>query len=299
VGDESVLEILLDALLKPEYAAGVVVDGFPRTQVQVECLKMFYDKVTTLRQEEGDDIPKPVFHCVLLFVDEEESVRRQLMRGRQAQEHNRKVAASGVGRPLEIRATDLSADAARNRYRLFKDTTFEALQSLRQIFHFHFIDAEASLDEVQRKIEQEFTYQSSLELHQATFGRIRHIPLSSEVVTHARQELVKRLDHYNFHQTELFQKIIEKIDTKFIPIIQRHAITGMALINSEHRIFDHPDALAMLIDIFSERGYRAVADINLIDVPTRFDPQTGAITCTTKRVYRFQIRFTPAPIRRR
>jgi adenylate kinase len=41
VGDREVIGLLFDELLKPEYHDGVVVDGFPRTKVQVECLKLF------------------------------------------------------------------------------------------------------------------------------------------------------------------------------------------------------------------------------------------------------------------
>ena len=54
----------------------------------------------------------------------------------------------------------------------------------------------------------------------------------------------------------------------------------------------------MLIDVFSERGYHAVVDINRQDIPESFDPATGKITCRTKRVYRMQIRFAGSEIRR-
>jgi adenylate kinase len=49
--------------------------------------------------------------------------------------------------------------------------------------------------------------------------------------------------------------------------------------------------------VFSERGYHAVVDIHRIDVPERFEPATGAITCTSKKVYRIQIRFQGSEIR--
>jgi hypothetical protein len=42
VGDQQVMELLFEALLKPEYATGVVVDGFPRTKEQAECIKYLY-----------------------------------------------------------------------------------------------------------------------------------------------------------------------------------------------------------------------------------------------------------------
>ena len=169
VGDEEVTYLLLHKLLDPIYERGVIVDGFPRTQVQVECLKLFYDKMTELREEfRNHNFPRPLFRSVLLFVDEEVSIERQLHRGREAQEHNRKATESGVGQLAEIRATDLDPAAARKRYQVFKETTFEALRSLRAIFHFRFIDASQPLAEVQQEIEEEFSYQSSLELSHKT-----------------------------------------------------------------------------------------------------------------------------------
>jgi adenylate kinase len=43
-----------------------------------------------------------------------------------------------------------------------------------------------------------------------------------------------------------------------MPIVIRHAISGVALVNTEEPTLDEPHALAMLIDIFSERGFHAV-----------------------------------------
>ena len=40
VGDREVIGILLRELLKPEYRDGCILDGFPRTNVQVESLKL-------------------------------------------------------------------------------------------------------------------------------------------------------------------------------------------------------------------------------------------------------------------
>src|ERR1700752_4970639 len=82
---------------------------------------------------------KPMFRIALLFVSEEVSVQRQLMRGREKQEHNRQVRESGIGKLFEERVTDFDPELCRNRYKTFKDTTFDALQSLRKLFHFHFI----------------------------------------------------------------------------------------------------------------------------------------------------------------
>ena len=180
---------------------------------------------------------------------------------------------------------------------MFKETTFEALRSLRAIFHFRFIDASQPLAKVQQEIEEEFSYQSSLELSHKTFDRVRTITPASRLVLYARQELVKRLEIYNEDHPELFQQVIDKVNSKFMPIVTRYAITGMTLVNSEDALFENPLALAMLIDIFSERGYQALADVNHIEVPHRIDPQTHEIICQQKRVFRFQIRFAASAIR--
>ena len=45
VGDKEVIGIMLRKLLEPEFRDGALLDGFPRTRVQVECLKMLVDKI--------------------------------------------------------------------------------------------------------------------------------------------------------------------------------------------------------------------------------------------------------------
>lgn len=303
VGDREVVEILFRKLLEPQYADGAILDGFPRTRVQVECLKLLYARMSHLRREYyatplATFFRQPVIHIMVLFVDERESVARQLKRGREVRMHNDEVRRTGIGELLEERLTDLNEEAARHRYRVFKEKTYDALQSLREIFHFHFVNAQGPIDEVQQNIIKELQYQSSLELDPRTYDRLRVLPIASEIVLHARQELVRRLDQYEFNSAELFQQVIRFIETKMMPIIVRHAISGRAHINSEDRLFDDPVALAMLIDIFSERGYHAVIDVHRQEVPERVDLQTGKIICRSKKVIRMQITFVGSEIRR-
>ncbi len=266
VGDRQVMGILLRKLLDKEYFNGAVLDGFPRTKVQVECLKMLFAKMHQLRREYyttplGVFFPQPIFHIMVLFVDEKESIARQLKRGREVYNHNEEVRRTGIGELLEERVTDLSEERARNRYRVFKEKTYEALQSLREVFHYHFINAQCPLDEVQRNIIRELQYQSTLELDPRTYDRLRNLPLASEIVLHARQELVRRLDSYEIQHTELFKRVTLLIETKIMPIVRRHSLSGIALVNTEDGVFEDPLALAMVIDVFSERGYHAVIDI--------------------------------------
>lgn len=303
VGDREVVSLLLRELMKPMYRDGVILDGFPRTRVQVECLKMLVDKMHELRREFygtplGIHFRQPTIHIMVLFVDEKESVARQLKRGRETRQHNAEVRRTGVGTLLEERATDFDEALARRRYRVFKEQTWDALQSLKEIFHYHFVNAQGPIDEVEQNIVKELEYQSTLELDPRTVDRLRNVPVASEITIHARQELVKRLDGYEFGQPELLSKVVCFIEKRIMPIVLRHAISGVALVNTEESVLDDPLALAMLIDVFSERGYHAVVDLHKIEVPERVDLETGVIKCRTKKVYRIQIRFQGSVIRR-
>lgn len=303
VGDREVTQIILRKLLEPTYKSGAVVDGFPRTKVQVECVKLLYNKLIALRNkyastQYADYFKKPHYHIVVLFVDQEESVKRQLNRGRQAKIHNEKVLESGVGKLIEVRATDLDSVAALNRYRTFKEKTYDALKELREIFFYHFINAHGTIEEVRERIDKELRYQGSLELDEATHDDISCIPIASSLGTHARQDLVDRLDSYEQHQKKLFKEVIETVKREFMPIILRHAISGMAVVNTENAIFNNPDALVMLIDIFSERGYHLTIDIHREEIPESVDPETFKINVRTKRVYRVRIQFQGSEIRR-
>lgn len=303
IGDREVLAVLLRRLLEPKYRDGVILDGFPRTKVQVECLKMLYEKMVQLWREFygtplGIHFRQPIVHIVVLFVDEKESIARQLKRGRETKTHNAGVRASGRGQLWEERVTDFDEALAARRYRVFKDQTWDALLSLKDIFHYHLINAQGTLFEVEDNIAQELAYQSSLELDPRTYDQLRTLPLASEIVVHARQELVKRLDGYALSHPELFARIIGLIEKKILPIVCRHAISGHAHVNSEDPLFEEPQALAMLIDIFSERGYHAVVDIIRVDVPDTFDLKTGKITCRQKKVHRFMVRFRGSELRR-
>jgi adenylate kinase len=303
VGDEEVLRLLLKELLKPQFRDSAVLDGFPRTKVQVECLKMFYDEMVNLRKEFSDGpqahfFRQPVFHIMVLFVDEVESIARQLKRGQETLEHNAEVRQSGIGVLEEERATDFDPDLARNRYRTFKEKTYDALVSLKQIFHYHFINAQAPIQVVQQNIIRELEYQSSLELDPRTYDTLRHIPLADEIVVKARQELVNRLDSYQVEHTETFQKVVDFIQEKMMPVIKRYAVTGRATVNTEDVLFQNPVAIAILIDVYSERGFQAMVDIHRLEIPEKVDLQTGIITTREKKVYRMTIFFSGSKIRR-
>ncbi|MEL0098314.1 MAG: nucleoside monophosphate kinase, partial [Opitutae bacterium] len=242
--------------------------------------------------------PKPRFHIIMLFIDEDESVRRQLLRGERTISHNKEVEASGVGEAWELRKTDLDDASAHKRYKTFKESTYDSLTTLREVFHYHFINAHGTIIEVQQRIISELKYQSSLELDQPTYDRISSIPLAEQLSLHARQLLVNRLDSYEKFHCELFERVVGLIKSKFIPIVEKHAISGLAYINSEDAVLDDPLAITMLIDVFTERGFTAVVDIRKMEVPARIDPKSYEIINRVKNVYRVRINFPGSKIRR-
>ncbi|MEM9016091.1 MAG: nucleoside monophosphate kinase [Verrucomicrobiota bacterium] len=303
VGDREVMAILLRKMLEEEFRDGAVLDGFPRTKVQVECTKLLVQKIEELHRSHVDTplaqhFRRPTVHVMVLFVDEKTSVDRQLYRGRQIAQHNDEVRATGVGELKELRKTDLDIEAAKHRYRVFKESTWDALQSLREVFFYHLINAQGTIDEVEQNILNELKYQSSLELEPDTFEVIRGIPLASELVVHARQELVRRLDAYAREEHDLFKQVVDLINEKFIPIIERHAISGRAVINNEDEVLSNPAALAMLIDVFSDRGYHAVVDKQLTRIPERVNVNTGEIEFRPNTTYRIRVYFEGSEIRR-
>ncbi len=303
VGDREVVSILLQELLREEYRDGCILDGFPRTKVQVACLKLLVSKMHALRADFhntpiGIHFRQPTVHIMVLFVDERTSVERQLRRGLDIKRHTEEVVRTGLGELQEERPTDYDQALAQRRYRVFKEQTWEALQSLKEKFHYHFVNAQGSITEVEQNILRELQYQSTLELDPRTHDRLRMIPVASEIIIHARQEMVKRLDSYEVEHRDLFAKVVAFVRFKVMPIVIRHAISGVALVNTEEPVLEDPLALAMLIDIFSERGYHAAVDLHRIEVPEHVNLTTGQLTCRIKKVYRIQIRFRGSEIRR-
>src|SRR3954466_1477593 len=146
VGDREVVGLLLRQLLRTEYRDGAVLDGFPRTKVQVECLKLLVDRMHALRRQFyhtplSIHFRQPTVHIMVLFVDEKESIARQLKRGRETLAHNDEVRRAGAGRLSEDRPTDHDETLARRRYQAFKEQTWDALRSLEEIFHYHLVNA--------------------------------------------------------------------------------------------------------------------------------------------------------------
>ncbi len=245
VGDREVIGILLRKLLEQDFRDGAVLDGFPRTRVQVECLKRLVGEIKKLHHEYqntplASQFRRPTIHAMVLFISEQTSIERQLHRGDEIARHNREVEETGLGQAIELRATDLTREAARRRYRVFKEQTWDALKSLKEIYHYHYVNAEGPIEEVEQNILKELQYQSSLELEPRTFDRLRPLPLAEETILHARQELVKRLDGYEMEHTELFREVVDLVQSKFMPIIKLHALSGLRDRQFRASAVEHP-----------------------------------------------------------
>ncbi|KAG0375328.1 hypothetical protein BGX24_009252 [Mortierella sp. AD032] len=295
VSDGKVIENLLHALLDCEPEVGVLVDGFPRSEVQVECLKLFHERMHELRKEYKhtplkDYFPRPTFRICVLYVDEEISVNRQVMRGKLIKEHNAQVMRSGKGEVMEERVTDFDELLIRARYQIFKDH-YSCLLKLSKIFPFHLINAVGSIDSVMRIILKEFEYQSSLELEHDTYEAISHIPLATKIGIHARQDLIRRLEHYCETEPDIFSKAVRFIDQEVSPMIARHAISGQALVRSDNTILSDPKIVEVVISILSERGYAVTMDERVHETPKRVDPKTFEIILERTHVYALNVRF--------
>ena len=156
VGDLEVVEALFDVLVKDEYRLGTVVDGFPRTKIQVrapsseppvprargcsrrpllhgrlqvDVLRLMHQKMK--EQAYKFNLPRPRLRVVVLFVDEATSIARQLRRGKKARDHNKRVKTTGVGELKPVRETDLHISAARKRYQMYLTNTLAPLEELK------------------------------------------------------------------------------------------------------------------------------------------------------------------------
>lgn len=334
IADGVAVEKLFRALLAPSAAAGVVVDGFPRTPLQVECLTLLADKMRELHAEHycsasprsvAPDFsaavaaaasaghpaeaagaspprvlfPPPRFLVAILYVSEAESISRQLNRGREAAAHNAKVRETGVGELVEERPTDGDAALVSRRYGIFvrhRDT----LLGLADRFPCTIIDAGDSVADVQRRLVLEFATQ---ELSARTYTAVASIPRATRVRERARPELVARLDEWQRSRRPLFASAVRMISEQFIPACRRAAFAGTAVVkvsptSEGWRELQQPLCVDLVVDILSERGYSVRHDVVSQQVPTRVDLTTGLIECTTMDTHRFVVQFPCAQLNR-
>ncbi|MDR2667885.1 MAG: nucleoside monophosphate kinase [Puniceicoccales bacterium] len=151
IDDAAVTKAVFTKLLSGAYSGGAIVDGFPRTAQQAECVKLLYDKILSRNQQSE-------FRMVLFEVPQNVSVDRQLGRGREATRFNEEVKKTGKGKPIAVRKTDVDPGAARMRYRTYVEQTEHAGDVMKQFFPCHRIDANGSLDQVKDNITATFKH---------------------------------------------------------------------------------------------------------------------------------------------
>jgi len=143
VDDAIVFRVLMEELTKPQYRQGVVVDGFPRTEQQAAWLKSMHDTLSTTKSS-------PKFSFVMLFINEEASIARQLARGVAVRKLNSVRNAGGLTL-LEERVTDTCENAARTRYRSFV-AQYDAVARQAASFPLSIVDASASVEVVRQRL---------------------------------------------------------------------------------------------------------------------------------------------------
>jgi adenylate kinase len=285
VSDSIVTELLLERLLEARYRNGVIIDGFPRTEGQVECVQLLRQKMNELRNKFshasiGRQFPRPRFVVAILYVDEQESVRRQLARGAKARDHNRRVKERGYGEMLPVRDTDMSEEIARHRYAVFLKH-YHTIQKLRKHFTFTVINATGSVQDVEQRIKREFAYQSSTELSQLAFESICDIPTVSDAQANARQLLVARIEEYVRVNQALFSHVVAILSREFTDAIASNAIGGEAWVRADAAIFADPFAQQIVVDVMSERGYYVIVRQDL----------------SNEKHITFRLRWPPLPMR--
>ena len=304
VPDAMVLDALLDAILNPEVndGAGLVIDGFPRTATQVDFVKLLYDKLMDRHARNADSAdewrsPRPSFKVVILYVDEKESVKRQMKRAELTSLHNERVRDAGTGDVWNVRATDVNEALCRRRYQVFK-AHYNTILRLKSYFPFSLIDAMGSLQDCRSQIVRELRYQSSLDLDEKTYAAIRHLPLARDLVRVARQRLVFRLDLYCKKHYKMFTDIISLIDMEIMPVLKQCSMAGHAEYRSRHPLLLSSHlAVDMLIDILTDRGFNVAHFVEERLVPRRVDMKTGAIQMESEDVHSFRITFNKENIR--
>ncbi|KAI3433651.1 hypothetical protein D9Q98_003460 [Chlorella vulgaris] len=304
VPDHMVLDAMMEVILNPETndGAGLVIDGFPRTALQVDFVKLLHDRLMALSMQHADApeewrFPRPSFKVVILYVDEEESVRRQMRRATLAAMHNKRVMDAGTGDVWDVRTTDVNEALCRRRYQVFK-AHYHTILRLKSFFPFSLIDAMGTLEEARQQIMRELRYQSSLDLDEATYAAIRHLPLARDLVRVARQRLVFRLDAYCKRDNKLFGDVIRMIDAEVIPVLKQSSLAGAAEFRTQTQLLaDHPNAVDIMIDVLSDRGFSVGHTLEERLVPQRVDLATGDIKLRTDHVHVFRITFDKENVR--
>lgn len=220
-----------------------------------------------------------------------------MQRAQVASLHNKRVMDAGAGDLLEQRVTDTSIDTCKKRYNIFRQH-YTATLRLKQFFPFHLIDSMGSLSETQDAITTELRYQSSLDLSFSTYQAIRHLPVAKDLVQLARQKLVHRLNAHSEKHPHVFQRVIDVITAEIMPLLRESGMSGSVEYISNLRLLnDHPQAAQILIDILTDRGFKASHSAEVSQVPISVDLSTGLIKTRKDIKHRFSISWDSQSVR--
>jgi hypothetical protein len=136
---------------------------------------------------------------------------------------------------------------------------------------------------------QELRYQSSLDLSEEAYNAIRHLPLAKDLQQTARQQLVGRLEVYCSQQRPLFGRVLDILQSRVLPLLVQGALAGSAEWLSQEALFSqHPVCVDMLLDVLSDRGFKATYCKETVMVPVSIDAATGSITVRPQPQHRFR-----------
>jgi len=180
---EQVVEQLMISLFDPQYAQGVVVDGF----VSITCARVvpfmfkYFHEIHDLSSTSIEKNPTPpVFKFCVLYVNEDNSVRRQLV-NHEKQDSEKKF----------------DAEDGRKLYRKFLKRTQQVVELIEMHFSFHLIDANGTLAQVQMI--------ASAEIASETNGALNHDATLVKALSPAANSKRNRSSRNNSYRSNSFR----------------------------------------------------------------------------------------------
>ena len=262
ISDADVIGCVLEALVQPRYAGGVVLDGYPRTATQAASLVALSERLeavcATYAQHESAEVRratrKPRLTLAVLHCDEDESVRRQMSRGVGLAHAAKLLQDVGEQGGAGARATDLSESKCRLRYSIFKAEVAACLQVVREhgssgLRHL-LIDASGSPEEVARSTRRMFVYAAEMDLDAQVYELLRPIPPASSLVQQARSKLVARLSAYVDSAPAVFERAVALVSREVMPKLEHMSLAGGAIVRTVNPVLaEHPQAINMVLDV--------------------------------------------------
>ncbi len=287
VSDADVVLAVLQVLLEPSYAQGVVLDGFPRTAAQAAAIVLLAERLEERcvrfaahpSAELRARTRKPRFTLATLWCDEEQSVKRQMSRGAGLARAHSIAAAVGISDAStpQARSTDLDEARARTRYAAFNAEVAACLAITKGHVRAVFIDASGAAEEVSGRVRKAFSYSAALDLDAAVYDQLRPIKSASNLVKCARSALVARLGRYGQESPDLLARVVGVLRQEFLHIFEQQALMGAAVVRSQNALLlGDRTALVMALDVLAERGYHVVLDVQLTHIPHSISGVRGA-----------------------